>query len=64
MRVEVDRHECQAYGNCVLVAPEVFELTETTPVVLVREERPAEALRGQVEDSALACPMQAIAVRD
>lgn len=60
MRVEVRAEECQAYGNCQLSAPEVFDLTEETGTVVLLQERPEEKLRAKVEEAALSCPMQAL----
>lgn len=60
MRVEVKAGECQAYGNCVLSAPEVFDLKEETGTVVLLQERPDERLRATVEEAALSCPMQAL----
>lgn len=63
MRIEVDSQLCQAYGNCLLAAPDVFELTESAPVVLV-QPNPGDALRAQVEEAVLTCPVQALSVSE
>ena len=64
MRVEVDTNLCQAYGNCMLAAPTVFELTERMPVVVVLHEHPDDSLRADVESAVLSCPVQALTVHD
>lgn len=64
MHIEVDPDLCQAYGNCLLAAPEVFELTESMPVVLVRSELVGEIARDQVEEAVQSCPVQALTLRD
>jgi ferredoxin len=63
MRVEVRAEECQAYGNCQLSAPEVFDLTEETGTVVLLQERPADELHAKVTEAALSCPMQALILR-
>ncbi len=60
MRIELDATLCKAYGNCLLAAPEVFELTEQTPVVVLLQTEPDESLRAQVEEAVLSCPVQAL----
>lgn len=64
MRIELDPDLCQAYGNCLLAAPEVFELTESTPVVSVLRPAPDEAMRAQVEEAVTSCPVQALTLLD
>ena len=62
MRVEVDRGRCNGYGNCVLVAPEVFTFDDENNVsTAMTDAVPAE----HVEATQLAvtdCPAQAIRV--
>ncbi|GAA5017482.1 ferredoxin [Actinopolymorpha pittospori] len=60
MNVVVDLNRCQAYAQCVFLAPRVFELhgeeaLSYTPVV--PEEQTERVLR-----AAAACPVQAILV--
>jgi ferredoxin len=64
MHIALDTELCQAYGNCLLAAPDVFELTETTPVVIVRQPDPAETLRAEVEEAVRSCPVQALTLRE
>jgi ferredoxin len=64
VRIELDTDLCQAYGNCLLAAPDVFELTEATPVVVLREPQPDEGRRAEVEEAALSCPVQALTLHE
>ena len=64
MRIELDPNLCQAYGNCLLSAPEVFELTQNDVVVRILQEQPDEALRAQVEEAVTSCPVQALTLVD
>lgn len=58
MRVLVDLNRCQAYGQCVYAAPEVFRFYGRES--LEYDHVPGEAARAEVERAAAACPMQAI----
>ncbi|MDB3856183.1 ferredoxin [Halieaceae bacterium] len=64
-RVCIDLQLCQGHGVCVDEAPEVFDNAEQegsyTKVVLL-QEYPPEALRGQVEDAAQWCPNKVISI--
>lgn len=62
MRLVLDRDLCQAYGNCMLAAPEVFELTESDPVVRILQSEPDESLRAEVENAVASCPVQALSL--
>ncbi|MEV5009857.1 ferredoxin [Streptomyces sp. NPDC093064] len=60
MRVVVDLTRCQAYAQCVFLAPAVFHLPgEET--LLYRPDVPDEQL-DRVRQAAAACPVQAILV--
>jgi len=62
MRVEVDDQACAAFGNCVLIAPDVFELDETRQVSTVVVPDPAGTLAATAEAAARECPMNAITI--
>ena len=47
MKVHVDMNLCQSHGECVLVAPDVFELGDDD--VLVWKEDVAEERRAEME---------------
>ena len=64
MRIELDPNLCQAYGNCLLSAPEVFELTQHDRVARILQEQPDEPLRAQVEEAVASCPVQALTLVD
>lgn len=60
-RVSVDQNACQGYGNCVLVASEVFDLGVDGKAVARSDFLDA----GEVEASRMAvydCPTQAISM--
>jgi ferredoxin len=53
----IDRNACSAHGDCVDIAPEVFELEETAVVI---GDGPDELIL----EAAEACPALAISVID
>jgi ferredoxin len=57
-RVHVDMNLCQSHGECVYVAPDIFELGEDD-VLRWREEIAPEE-RELAQEAADACPMLAI----
>ena len=60
MRIVVDLTRCQAYAQCVFLAPAVFEL-HGEETLLYRPEVPDGQLE-RVRQAAAACPVQAILV--
>ena len=60
-RIKIDRSLCTGYGECVGIAPEVFQLgDDNVSVVLDPEGSDDEA----VLDAARACPVDAIQLMD
>jgi ferredoxin len=62
MRVAVDRDLCCGAGQCVLLAPDVFDQDEDDARVLLLEPTPAAAGRKAVEEAAAVCPTGAISI--
>ena len=62
MKVHVDMNLCQSHGECVIAAPDVFDLGDDD--VLVWKEDVAEERREAVEAAVNACPMMAISIED
>jgi ferredoxin len=60
MKVHVDMNLCQSHGECVLVAPDVFELGEDD--VLVWKDEVSEGRRAAIEEAVNVCPMMAISI--
>jgi ferredoxin len=58
MKIIVDRALCQNYGQCVFMAPDVFDLDDDGQ--LVYQQEAPEGLRSDVEVAVDACPVQAI----
>lgn len=62
MKVQVDMEVCQNYGQCVFVAPEVFDLDDNGE--LVYQEVVDDGARPEIESAVIACPVQAISILD
>lgn len=62
MKIAVDLELCEAHGDCVVSAPQVFDLGEDDDVVQVLDAKPAEHLREAVDLAARMCPVRAIRI--
>ncbi|MFD1535790.1 ferredoxin [Nonomuraea guangzhouensis] len=60
MKVNVDVPKCVGSGQCVLIAPEVFDQREEDGIVILLAETPAPHLHDAVRESAAVCPAAAI----
>jgi ferredoxin len=62
MRVEVDTEKCEAHGDCVVAAPEIFDLDDDDLVVKVLMPEVGEDMRAELEQAARDCPVSAITI--
>ncbi|BBH67568.1 ferredoxin [Actinoplanes sp. OR16] len=62
MKVTVDREVCCGAGQCVLLAPEVFDQDEDDARVLLLAPSPGPADQAATEDAAAVCPTGAISI--
>ncbi|MEU6719109.1 ferredoxin [Nonomuraea sp. NPDC046802] len=60
MEVTVDQVKCVGAGQCVLVAPEVFDQREEDGLVTLLDPAPGDHLRAAVDEAAALCPAAAI----
>lgn len=60
MKVSVDQSVCQAYANCIVEAPDAFDLDEENDKVVALVLEPEPDLHEQVRAAASACPVHAI----
>jgi ferredoxin len=60
MKVVVEFDRCELHGDCVLAAPEVFDIGDDDEVVSLLIEEPGEELRAKVEEAVRNCPVTAI----
>lgn len=64
MHVNVDLGLCQAYANCLLAAPTVFDLDDSESHAVVLQAEPEPAVRAQVEEAVRVCPVRAISLTE
>ncbi|RSM53325.1 ferredoxin [Actinoplanes sp. ATCC 53533] len=64
MKVTVATDKCVAAGQCVLLAPQVFDQREEDGVVVLLDETPRPELHDAVRESAMVCPAAAIHVAE
>lgn len=64
MKVTVATEKCVAAGQCVLLAPQVFDQREEDGVVVLLDETPGPELHDAVRESAMVCPAAAIHVAE
>jgi ferredoxin len=62
MKVRVDDGKCCGAGQCVLLAPEVFDQRDEDGIVVLLDPEPAPDLRPAVREAAAVCPAAAITV--
>jgi ferredoxin len=61
MRVIVDVSRCCGAGQCVLLAPKVFD-QEESGIVMLLDKAPPKELHTAVREAASVCPTSAISV--
>ncbi len=61
MRVRVDREVCVGIGNCVAVAPTVFQLDAENKATVLK---PDSVTEDKLLNAAESCPVSAIIVED
>jgi ferredoxin len=61
-RVVLDLETCQGYANCVMAAPEVFDIDEKTGLAILLQEQPDDAQRDAVEEAVRQCPTESISL--
>lgn len=60
MKVIRDAMRCELHGECVMAAPEVFEIEDDKDAVTVINADPSEELRKAVEQAVMMCPTSAL----
>ncbi|MFD7668837.1 ferredoxin [Streptomyces sp. NPDC059788] len=62
MKITIDEDKCVGAGQCVLVAPEVFDQRDEDGVAVLLTEEPPAAAHGEVDEAARICPAAAVLV--
>jgi ferredoxin len=64
MKVNVDQDRCIGSGQCVLLAPEVFDQRDEDGIVVLSNPSPPAELDDAVSEAAQVCPSLAITVEE
>ncbi|MEV0383204.1 ferredoxin [Nonomuraea sp. NPDC050643] len=64
MKIIVDEDKCCGAGQCVLIAPDVFDQREDDGIVILLEPEPGEDQHVLVREAAAVCPAAAIEVNE
>ncbi|MEU7990918.1 ferredoxin [Streptosporangium canum] len=64
MKVTVDEDKCCGAGQCVLIAPEVFDQREGDGIVIILDAEPPEQLRVPGREATGVCPAAAIVLSE
>lgn len=62
MKITVDHEKCCASGQCVMLAPEVFDQREEDGLSVVLDAEPDAGPRDAAREAAAHCPTAAIQV--
>lgn len=62
MHITVDFSLCEGHGQCLLAAPDVFDLPDGSDHVVVLDPDPAESQYQAVVRATAMCPAQALRV--
>lgn len=64
MHITVDYDLCAGHGQCLLAAPDVFDLPDDVEQVVVLNADPPDSEREAVVRAAAMCPSQALRILD
>ncbi|OBF24990.1 ferredoxin [Mycobacterium sp. ACS4331] len=62
MKITVDYDLCDGHGQCLLAAPDVFDLPDDSEHVVVLDPDPPHSAHDAVVRAAAMCPAQALRV--
>ncbi len=62
MKIKVDMDKCEAYGECVFAAEDLFGLDDDDEKVRVLDSSPDDDRRDAAEQAASVCPTSAITI--
>ncbi|MGN9821178.1 ferredoxin [Streptomyces sp. SD11] len=64
MRITVDEEKCCGAGQCVVIAPEVFDQRDEDGIVVLLDAAPATDQHEGARESAGVCPAAAIQLHE
>ena len=62
MDVHVDASKCLAYGTCVGIAPDMFDLPARAKIVVLLKREVSDDEIGEVEEAVRNCPARALSL--
>lgn len=62
MRITLDAELCLGYGNCVVEAPDLFDLDPARNQAVVLDPTPEEPMRESAERAVRICPAAALRI--
>ena len=63
MKINADLEKCQGFANCVMAAPDYFDLNDDSLVVVLHRDVD-DAQRHEIEEAIRSCPVEAIWVSE
>ncbi|WP_406031961.1 ferredoxin [Nocardioides sp. NBC_00163] len=60
MNVTIDRQACNGYGNCLVAAPDVFDIDPETNVAVLLSGKPDAQDDAAVLEAVADCPARAL----
>lgn len=64
MKITVDEPKCCGAGQCVLIAPEVFDQRDEDGIVVLLDAEPPAAEHADAREAAQVCPAAAILIEE
>ncbi|MFG1955214.1 ferredoxin [Micromonospora sp. NPDC048830] len=64
MKIHLDVEECLGYANCVMEAPELFDLDARTNKAVVLNDAPGQEQRESAERAVRVCPAAALRIAE
>lgn len=64
LRVEVNLGTCQGYANCVIEAPDLFDLDESQGKAVALQELVPGDLAASAREAERSCPVHAITLHE
>lgn len=59
-KIKADVPSCEGYANCVVAAPEYFDLDDDSGLVVVLQEDVVPEKKAYVENAVRSCPVAAL----
>jgi ferredoxin len=64
VKIIADLEACQGYANCVIEAPDVFDIDDSSAKVVILQAAPTPDLMDDVRRAAAACPVKALTIEE